>query len=304
MNSFPRLQHLFKAMWPPLPVWKRLDAAVLAMIVYSVAVGAVVELTGAKMPKWGGILTLLNVVVLGVLLQFRNRESYDRWWEARRLWGQLVNDSRNLGLKLASMPSLTTEDRSDVGRLIVGFAVALRNHLRGGMSQQAAPSLVVAPHFPTHIPLDFARRTTALLRSWREKAMITDWDLLMLDPHSRGQADVLGACERIKNTPLPLSYRSLLRHGLVLYLFSCPWMVFEEIGWWGLPAIALLTYFLLGIEFTAEDVEEPFGRDTDDLALNTYCETIRRSVVEVLGITAVDLSDSLESTAMAMAKKK
>lgn len=291
-----RLRHLYSTFWPPLPVWKRLDAAVLALIVYSCIVGIVFECTGLDLPNWGGMLTLLNVIVLGVLLQFRNRESYDRWWEARRLWGQLVNDSRNLCVKVGAMSNLSREDRADLGRLVVGFAVALKDHLRGGGKPlQSVPSFEADPARPNHIPLEMARRTAALLRSWKDQGKLSDWDMLLLDPHARGQSDVLGACERIKNTPLPLSYRSLLRHGLVLYLLSCPWLVFDEIRWWGIPAIALLTYFLLGIEFTAEDVEEPFGRDADDLSLTAYCETIRKSVVEVLGVPAAALAHSLET---------
>jgi putative membrane protein len=277
MSKIRKATWFWRAIWPPLPVWQRLDFAVFAVAVYFVAVGFVFELTNLRMPKWGGVLTLLNAVVLGVLLQFRNRESYDRWWEARRLWGQLVNDSRNLCVKIVALPRIVPVDRADAGRLVVGFAVALKNRLRVPAGQP----------MPSNVPLDFARQTAVLVRQWRETGKITDWDMLLLDPHVRAQSDVLGACERIKNTPLPLSYRSLLRHGLVLYLFTAPWLIFEEVQWWGLPAICLLTYFLMGIEFTAEDVEEPFGRDDDDLALNTYCETIRKSAREVL---AVDLS--------------
>jgi putative membrane protein len=300
-----RLRNLASAMWPPLPVWKRLDAAVMAMLIYFVIVGVVFELTDLRMPKWGPLLTFLNAVILGVLLQFRNRESYDRWWEARRVWGTLVNDSRNLCMKISAQTGLSVEDRGELGRLVVGFAVSLKDHLRGGMKPlQSVPSFEADPVYPMHIPLEFARRITVLLRVWRDKGVVGDREMLMLDPHSRGMCDALGACERIKNTPLPLSYRSLLRHGLVLYLICFPWLVFDEIGWWGLPPIGLLTYFLLGIEFTAEDVEEPFGRDSSELALTSYCETIRQSVVEILGIPAAALAFSLESTAMKMPPRR
>ena len=95
--------------------------------------------------------------------------------------------------------------------------------------------------------------------------------------------DVCGACERIKTTPVPQSYRSLLRHGLVLYLLSTPWLVGDQLLWWTVPSEALPAYFLLGIELTSEDVEEPFGRDGDDLVLAAYRDNIRRSVDEVLG---------------------
>lgn len=271
-----------RIVWPPLPVWRRLDAAVFAVVVYTAGVATICVFAALDLPKWGGISTILNAIVLGVLLQFRNRESYDRWWEARRLWGQLVNDSRNFILKATALPGLADADRRDLGRLIVGFAVALKNHLRDGKPLQAVPGFETDPATPSHVPLELAGHLAVLLRTWRVDRKITEIDLLLLDPHARGQADVLGACERIKTTPLPASYRSLLRHGLVLYLLTSPWLVVDEIGFWAIPAIGLLAYFMLGIELTVEDVEEPFGHDGDDLALTTYCETIRKSVDAVL----------------------
>ena len=277
-----RWTEFVRVVWPPLPVWQRLDAAVAVVVAYTAAVATVFEFTAINLPNWGGVSTIINVIVLGVLLQFRNRESYDRWWEARRLWGQLVNDSRNLAFKVAVLPGLTEADRRALGRLVVGFAVALKQHLRGDLALQAVPGFEADPATPTDTPLELAGRLTSLMRAWRVDGKVTEIDLLLLDPHARGQADVLGACERIKTTPLPPSYRSLLRHGLVLYLLSGPWLVVDEIGWWAIPAIGLLAYFMLGIELTAEDVEEPFGRDGDDLALTAYCETIRKSVDGVL----------------------
>jgi putative membrane protein len=122
-----------------------------------------------------------------------------------------------------------------------------------------------------------------LLQAERAAERITEMDLLVLDPHARGLMDVCGACERIKATPIPLSYRSLLRHGLVLYLFTTPWLIAEQLMWWTVAVTALLAYFLLGVEATAEDIEEPFGRDGDDLDLSNYCDTIRRSADEALG---------------------
>ena len=277
---------LFRAFWPPLPVWKRLDACVLAVMLYSVAIVALEKYEHLTIPSKaaGGLLALLNAVILGVLLAFRNRESYNRWWEARRVWGQLVNDSRNLCLKVRAMGAVPADDRAKVARLVAGFAVALRNHLRGGGSLQDVPGFEADPAGPAHVPAYFAGQVYAAVRGWRRAGHMTDFDLLWLDTHMKVFMDVAGVCERIKNTPIPLSYRSLLRHGLVLYLILTPWFVAEEIGWAAPALMGMLAYFLMGIELTSEDVEEPFGRDDDDLALTTYCDTIRKSASEILGV--------------------
>ncbi|HET6573703.1 MAG TPA: bestrophin family ion channel, partial [Fimbriiglobus sp.] len=259
--------------------------AVMALAVYTAVVVLVLAATPLDLPQWGGASAVLNALILGVLLNFRNREAYDRWWEARKLWGQLVNDSRNLCLKTVSLPGLSPDDCARLGRLVVGFAAAMKDHLRGSAALQRVPGFEKETAEPDHVPLYLAGRLIELLRGWRAEGKLTDYDLLLLDPHARAPMDICGACERIKTTPMPLSYRSLLRHGLVLYLLSTPWLVGDQLVWWAVPVVALLGYFLLGIELTAEDVEEPFGRDGDDLALAAYCDTIRRSVDEVLGQT-------------------
>jgi putative membrane protein len=251
--------------WPPLPVWRRLDLAVFAVAGYTAVVAAVFHWGHIETPQWSGFTAALNVIVLGVLLAFRNTQAYDRWWEGRKLWGQLINDSRNLMLKVKAHPNLTADDRAAVGGRVAAFAVALKGHLR----TDAPP--------PAHEPLRLAGEVYQHLLEWRRAGKLADTDLLLFDPHARGLMDVSGACERIKNSPVPLSYRALLRHGLVLYLASTPWFIADQMHFWAIPVMALLAYFLLGIELTAEDVEDPFGTDGDDLALAAYCETISRA---------------------------
>jgi putative membrane protein len=277
------LRTFFLAVWPPLPVWRRLDLAVVVVAVYTVVAVLVYLLSGVDIPDWGGASAVLNALILGVLLSFRNAQAYDRWWEGRKLWGQLINDSRNVCLKVKTLPGLTADDRRHLGRLVTGFAVALKNHLRGVGKLQTVPGFEADPETPANPPLYLAERVYEATRRWRAAGKVTDFDLLLLDPHAKGLMDVAGACERIKSSPVPLSYRSLLRHGLVLYLLSTPWLIADQLEWLAIPVMALLAYFLLGIDFTAEDVEEPFGRDGDDLALSAYCDVIRRAAEEVLG---------------------
>jgi len=272
-----------RAFWPPLPVWRRLDAGVAVVAAYTALVVLVSGSLGLRLPEWSGASALLNALVLGLLLGFRNQQAYDRWWEARRLWGQLVNDSRGLCAKAAALPGLSAAARAELGRLVVAFAVALKHRLRGEGGLGRVPTFEGAKEDPAHVPLFLFARLAALLQAERSAGRVTELESLLLDPHVRGLMDVCGGCERIKGTPLPLSYRALVRHGLVLYLLSAPWLVADHLGWWAVPVTALLGYFLLGIELTAEDVEEPFGRAADDLALSAFCDTIRRSTEQALG---------------------
>lgn len=280
--------------WPPLPVWQRLDAAVVVVIVYSIAVKYISDLEHWNFPKWIGDMAVVNGVILGVLLGFRNVQAYDRWWEARKLWGQLINDSRNLCLKVKVLTKSDAGEQQRFGRLVVGFAVALKNHLRGGRPLRDVPGFAKETDDPRHVPLHLAERVFRQLREWRSGGKLSDLDMLIVDPHAKALMDVSGACERILTSPVPLSYRALLRHGTIFYLLSAPWFMAGEYGYMAVGVVAMLAYFLLGIELTAEDVEEPFGKDGDDLELGRFCETIRKSAEQVLG--DLDLGDASLST--------
>jgi putative membrane protein len=267
-------------------VWRRLDALVVLLALYTsivvLVVGGILGGTSIRLPNWSGASTILNTLVIGLLLGFRTQVAYDRWWEGRKLWGQLINDSRSLCAKASLLPQMQAETRREMGHLVIAFAVALKNQLR----EQQDPKAPVGGEqekLSGHQPLAIYSRLLTLLRAERSADRITEFDLLLLDPHVRGLMDVCGGCERIKNTPSPLSYRALLRHGLVLYLVSTPWLVADHLLWWTIPLAALLGYFLLGIELAAEDVEEPFGGDADTLALTAYCETIRVAAEQTLG---------------------
>jgi ion channel-forming bestrophin family protein len=273
------LKNLALAIWPPLPVWRRLDLTVLGIAAYTALVEYIAISFQLKLPKWIGDVGVINALILGVLLGFRNLQAYDRWWEARKLWGQLINDSRNFCLKLnAFVPDLSAEHRLRFAEGIAGFALTLKRHLRGHRETPHGPAAAAAALF-------------AQVQSQRP-APLADINYLVLDPHLKGLMEICGACERIQNSPVPPSYRALLRHGTILYLASAPWFLTTEYGYYAVGMVGLMAYFLLGIEFTAEDVEDPFGTDGDDLALGRYCETIRKSAIELLGAGTADPAGS------------
>ena len=129
-----------------------------------------------------------------------------------------------------------------------------------------------------------AGRVFALLEKWRTGGRLDGHGRQVIDPHAAALMDVAGACERIRNTPLPGSYLSLLRHGLVLSFLLMPWHLTQIVGVWALPIQAVIVYFLFGVELTAEELESPFGFDGDDLPLERYCDTIAKNAAEILGV--------------------
>ncbi len=270
-----------------LAIGKRLGFLLVVVAGYCVAAGLAVRRWDIRVLDWGSAASVLDTVILGLLMSFRNRVAYDRWWEARRLWGQLTNDSRNLAGKLAAFVPAEVLARSRAAELLAGFADALNRHLRG-----EAPRLQDVPGFekeqanPAHVPLYLAGRLYAVVADWKRAGEVDDAVVWILDPHLRGLLDVCGACERIRNTPLSPSYKTLLRTGLALNVLAAPWLTVPEIGFWSIPVIELSCLFLLGVELIDSVVEEPFGREHEDLDLDHYCRTIREGVQESMPITA------------------
>jgi putative membrane protein len=262
-----------------LALGKRLGPLLVVIGLYCVAVEMIVRRFDIRVTDWGGGASLINTVILSLLLGFRNRVAYDRWWEARGHWGRLTNDSRNLATKIAAFVPREIIVRSRVAAFLSGFAQALKRHLRDEPMQiRDLPGLEQERANPTHVPLYLAGRLYGAVADWKREGFVDDATLWILDKQLSGLLDVCGACEKIKSTPLSPSYKTLLRGGLILNVLAAPWLTMAEIGFWGLPIFELVCFFLLGVEIIDTVVEEPFGHERDDLDLERYCQTISDSI--------------------------
>lgn len=257
-----------------------------AITAYLLLVDVIVERYDLQALDWGPEGALVNGVVLGLLLGFRNRVAFDRWWEGRRLWGQLINDTRNLAAKAHALVPAEAEGRVIFFAALPAFAVALKGHLREGVRLRQVPGFEKDPHDPPHVPLYLAGLVLSTLAGWQRRGVLDPAAGLLLDPHARALLDACGGCERIRNTPVCRSYKALLRLATALNILVAPWYTMRELGAWGIPLLLLVVFFLLGIELIDEAVEEPFGTTGDDLDLDSYCATIRASVEQVTAVTA------------------
>lgn len=271
--------------WPPPPIAGRLWVAVAGAAVYAAAVWAIDPAEGLLRPLTSSQFATLNTAIIGLLVSFRTKVAYDRWWEARILWGGLVNHSRNLCLKARELAAPDADERRELARLVTAFAVALAKHLRGAVRLSDVSGFEKQTVDPQHVPAHLAGRLMGLVAGWRRDGHIDGHAHQMLDLNLNALMDVCGACERIRNTPLVPSYLSLLRHGLVLGFLATPWALVQSLGGWTVLVLAIGVYFIFGLELTAEAVEQPFGHDGDDLALETYCETIRKSANDILSVS-------------------
>lgn len=226
-------------------------------------------------------------LVLGWLLVFRTNTSYSRWWEARTLWGGLVNCSRTLAVKITQLVHVDAAAREASRVCIVSFAWSLKDHLRDGASLNKLEGFQDTGDQPVHVPSWIVARLYGLLRQWTSEGRLDGAQLRVLDEEARRLLDICGGCERIRNTRLARSYRLFARQCVFLYLVTLPWGIVESFQWWTIPLTAILSYFMLGLETVAEHVEEPFGHDEDDLDLEGLCRVIELSVNEIYSLRNV-----------------
>jgi putative membrane protein len=225
--------------------------------------------------------------VLSLLLVFRTNTAYDRWWEGRKMWGKLVNDSRNLSIKLnALIPEEDKVTRIYFSNKIKLFAKVLHTHLTSEstkymLDEEEHPEYdesLKAQHPPTKV---VGKMYVALQKLEKDK-IISPQDKLILDQNLNGLLDVAGACERIKNTPIPIAYAVFIKKFIFVYVLTLPIGYVFTTGYFIVPLVMIIFYVLLSIELIAEEIEDPFNGGTDDLPTAKIAENIGKYVSNVL----------------------
>jgi putative membrane protein len=266
------------------PIFGRIWVIVLALAAYGALVALAHDYIETSFFGLGAQFHGFLGLVLGTLLVFRTNTSYDRWWEGRKLWGQLVNDCRNLAIKVQTCVRASAADKQRLGRWLIGFGYALKAHLRGGARLADIPGFPEVPrdHEPPHVPAYIAASIYEQFEQWRLNGQLGGFELLFLDQHASSLMNICGACERIQKSPISISYRWYIRQSIAIYMLTVPWGLVQTFDWWTIPAVAMLGYFMVGVEMIAESVEDPFGVDEDDIMLDDLCRTIERSVTGIL----------------------
>lgn len=236
------------------------------------------------------ILHSLVGVALGLLLVFRTNASYDRFWEGRKLWGGIVNETRNLirgaAVHLGDHPRLLQE----LARWTAVFPRATMNSLRdefdlGPLAQELSAEDLSDIRCAQHRALRVAQRMSELLARVRREGIVTDIVYTALDQNIQLLVDYLGGCERIRKTPLPFAYVVHLRRALVVYCFTLPFALVGTFGWMSLLDVLLISYTFFGIEEIGVEIEGPFGDDANDLPMADICETIHRNLYSMAGMS-------------------
>lgn len=226
-------------------------------------------------------------VILGLFLVLRTNTAYDRWWEGRKLWGQLVNDCRHLAIKIDTyLPKEDKQDREFFRKMIANVPFAMKEHLRDSIlvgemdfiNEEYKKQIISSKHRPNKITNILYEKVLSL----KKEGKLGGEQLFLLDKELKGFTDIIGACERIKSTPIPYSYSMFIKKFLFIYSITLPISFVWDFGYWTVGIVTLAFYFLVSVELISEEIEDPFGSDINDLPLNELSVKIKANVSEIL----------------------
>jgi putative membrane protein len=247
------------------------------------------KLSGNNLIKNLPVMHTLLGFVISMLLVFRTNTAYDRWWEARKLWGSLVNNSRNLAMKLAAfLPEPEVAQRSFFGKIIPAYAFSLHNHLHKEQirielfEDEEHGELFRELDRSKHVPNQIASLMYRHIQHLYARNKISGDQLIVLNSELQSFTDICGACERIKNTPIPFSYSVFIKKFIFIYVMTLPFGYVFSLNYWVVPVVAMVFYVLASLELIAEEIEDPFGGDPNDVPTEKLSQNIQRSVAEIL----------------------
>lgn len=221
--------------------------------------------------------------VISLLLIFRTNTAYDRWWEGRKKWGQFLNDTRSLALKC----SVLVGDENDFfRRMISNYVFSTKEFLRDGVifdELELTEDELIFLKKKEVVPVAISHLMYDKFKELKNEGKFSEEEFIVLDKNLNKLLDGLGACERIKITPIPFSYSLFIKKFIFIYVITLP-LVFASVFYYFSAFIAtFIFYVLVSIEVLAEEIEKPFGKADSHLRTDDMCIYMRSNVNEILG---------------------
>jgi putative membrane protein len=239
------------------------------------------------------LTTLIPNIVLGLLLVFRTNTAYDRFWEGRKSWGTIIISTRNLARQIwVDIVEETPRDREEkiaALRLLEAFAIATKNHLRQEPMGEVVALLVSSDQTrqlskTANPPLEIAFWLSDYLQTEYRQGQLHVYQLTAMQVLVDRLVEALSGCERILKTPMPLAYAIHLKQLLLLYCLSLPFQMVDK-ALWGTPiVVGFISFMVFGIEAIGIEIENPFGRDPNDLPLDAICDTIGKNIEDLVSL--------------------
>ena len=253
------------------------------------------------------VVSILPNIVLGLMLVFRTNTAYERFWEGRKLWGGMVNTTRNLARHVwVVVQERSSADRAEKATtlyLIAAFSVATKLHLRQEPVNQELETLLSPARYQklktmNNPPLEIAFWIQDYLQHCQHEQRLHIYQLGNLQQLLNQLVDYLGGCERILKTPIPMAYAIHLKQLLLIYCLMLPLQFVTQLGWITIPMVLLVSFMLFGIEEIGIEIENPFGRDRNDLPLDQICETMKRNIADLMTLEPASALEHLPVTSV------
>lgn len=235
--------------------------------------------------------TLIGIA-LSVFMSFRNNACYDRWWEGRKLWGELVISCRSFARQVSD---LDERHRRFLLHGLCGFAAGLAARLRGEDELGAiaqwfdAREVERIPNATNEVLDHIGRYCLNLMRDGE----LTVVHYSVVEGRLTSLSHVQGGCERIAKTPVPFAYSLLLHRTALIFCVTLPFALAGSLGWWTLLPVLLVAYTFFGLDALGHQLEDPFGMEPNALPLNAIQRTVQRELLALLGCR--DLPEPIEA---------
>lgn len=273
---------------------------ILPTLIVNIVIATLVTISHGDLFELKITLTTIPFTLIGlplaIFLGFRNNAAYDRFWEGRKLWGELVLRSRNFSRQCQSLIDYPQPATASLGltdtrvRMIyraIAFSHALRQHLRSLEASTELKDLVLESEWlqlkkSSNKPDFLMQRMGMDLRLCLKEGRIDACLTAAIDATLTSMTAAAASCERIRNTPIPFSYTLLLHRTAYIYCFLLPFGLVDSIGFMTPFVVAIVAYTFFGLDALGDEIEEPFGLESNDLPLDAICRAIEIDLRESL----------------------
>jgi ion channel-forming bestrophin family protein len=221
-------------------------------------------------------------IAISIFMSFRNSAAYDRWWEGRKQWGELLVQVRSL---LRELSDLDTEAKKRIFLPLIAYANALSARLRGEDEIAAARPWDANVSSGPNVTDSILRQIGVELIALNKAGALSDWRYSSAAIRMNGISNVQAACERIKATPLPFAYTLLIHRTVYLFCALLPFALAPQLGW-GTPVIvAFISYTFFGLDAIGDDLAEPFSNADNCLPIKALVRVLERETMSFLGMS-------------------
>lgn len=255
---------------------------------------SVIHFYGYDLPQQIFSSVISNVaynLVLGLLMVFRTNTAYSRYWEARQIWGNIIINSLNLGrkirLSIIEKETVDSEQKSAAIKMLIAFAIATKLKLRRLPVNQELEVLLTPTQYleikETNTPtLKIALWIGNYLKQQENQNHLTTLELISMNTALDNMVEGFIGCERILTTPVPLAYTIYLKRVVLIYCLILPFQLVSNLNWWTAPIVAIISFILLGVEEIANQIENPFGLEPNDLPVDEICSKLATNLQDII----------------------